>query len=72
MNAENDSKKLMLYWIPMAYLFTVAGFQFDGWYHAVVGRDQFWIAPPFFCDNRAGRTRFCRGKTRVEDDGDGV
>ncbi len=42
------SQKNILRWMPIAYLFTVAGFQFDGWYHAVVGRDQFWIAPHFF------------------------
>lgn len=48
MGAGSDRQKSILHWLPIAYLFTVAGFQFDGWYHAVVGRDQFWIAPHFF------------------------
>ncbi|MBI3335377.1 MAG: hypothetical protein HY001_02670 [Candidatus Portnoybacteria bacterium] len=48
MIAENGRQISILRWFPIAYLFTVAGFQFDGWYHAVVGRDQFWIAPHFF------------------------
>jgi len=48
MAIEDDKQKYILRWLPIAYLFTVAGFHFDGWYHAVVGRDQFWIAPHFF------------------------
>lgn len=48
MTAYTETQKRILIWLPVVYLFTVAGFHVDGWYHAVVGRDQFWIAPHFF------------------------
>lgn len=48
MTEAKPTPNMLVMGIVMAYLLTVAGFYFDGWYHAIVGRDQFWIAPHFF------------------------
>lgn len=44
----SEQGKRFLAWLPLLYVITVAGFHFDGWYHTVVGRDEFWIAPHIF------------------------
>lgn len=38
-------ERSVVLWLPLFYLLSVAGFHFDGWFHAVVGRDEFWIPP---------------------------
>lgn len=44
----SESKRNFILSLPIVYLFVVAAFHFDGWYHIIVGRDEFWIAPHFF------------------------